>query len=636
MPGALYIVSNIRFCAYKKNFRGGELKEDPSKAQSVSIIICSKNRHDSLLKTLHALESYSNDERLLEFIIIEETDNPQPPVGDKIRYFSIPERGLGLSFARNLGLQKASGAITIFIDDDIVPAPSWLEAMIKPFDDPEVDTTGGAILPDLSDINTVGRCVSFLGFPAGGLKRYLEANGRNQETKHISGGNCAFRTGLAREIGGFDEFMRGVEDTDFFSRMTARNRKMFFVPSALAFHKQRSSLKGIFKWFIRRGIGDFSLKCKQGGPIRALVLPLRMNFTLKLLAFLLLLLTLFFFFPPGVLIALFLAPLLWNRVLWHRIHRSLWRRPFVDEAEGSVGRIRDEICRKEVKRILFLVKFLMDLGDEVGTFLGFLRFVRNRIFSKPFVLTFHYLDDQSHAVAPSFRRYYYPAAKLEELLRSLEGKGYFIVALSAMLKQLRENSNVLFLDKIMAATFDDAHEGTYAPLLNLGKKKRYPITIFVPTEYTGQGIRWDPAMDTGVEKVMDWTQLKALKDLGTEIGSHTRSHCHLTTIPKSLIEDEIKGSMADIRSHVPEYASEEIVFSYPYGEYNQGIADIVKEAGYLGAVANFPRNIRPSTDPFQIPRFSVTPGFTVDDILRQSRSLWLRELFKDIRDWIYK
>lgn len=620
----------------KNGYGGAELKEDPSKPQALSIILCSKNRHDSLLRTLRALESFSHDVRLLELIIIEETDNPQPPFGDKIRYFPIPERGLGLAFARNFGLQKASGTITIFIDDDIVPAPSWLDALVKPFDDPEVAATGGAILPDLSDINTVGRCVSFLGFPAGGLKRYLETNGKSEETKYISGGNCAFRTNLAREIGGFDEFMRGVEDTDFFSRMNAGNRKMLFIPTAVAFHKQRSSLKGIFQWFIRRGLGDFSLKCKQGGPIRALVFPLRMNFTLKLLLFLLPLVTFFYFFPPAAFGVLVLAPFVWNQVLWHRIHRSLWKRSFVDESDGSLARIRDEICSKEVKRILFLVKFLMDFGDDIGTFLGFLRFVKNRFFSKPFVLAFHYLDDQSYRAAPSLQSYYYPAANLEELLRGFEDKGYFIVALSAMLKRLRENSNVLFLDKILAVTFDDAQEGTFTPLFNLGKRRRYPIAIFVPTEYTGHLIQWDPAMDTGGKRVMDWTQIGALKDLGMEIGSHTRSHCHLTQIPKSLLEEEIKASMDDLRKHFPNYPSDEIVFSYPYGEYNQGIAHMVKAAGYLGAVANFPRNVRPRTDPFQIPRFSVAPGITAGDILRQSRSLWLRELFKDMRDWICK
>lgn len=617
-----------------KNKVAVRLKDNLSGVRSASIIICSKGRHDSLLRTIQALDSYSQDEKLLELIIVEETDNPQPPPGDKIRYFPIPERGLGLSFARNYGLQKASSPIVVFIDDDIIPAPSWLDALIEPFDDPEVGATGGAILPDLSEINTVGRCISFLGFPAGGLKRYLEANGINEETNQVSGGNCAIRGEVAREIGGFDEFMRCVEDSDFFQRMFHQKRKILFVPRAQVFHKQRNTLASVFSWFIRRGRGDFSLNCKQKGPIHALIMPLRMNFTVKLLAFLLLLLTLFFLSPPGALIVLVLAPLLWNQFLWHRVHRSLWRRHRLDEVDGLVLRIREEICRKEVKRILFIVKFIMDLGNEIGTFLGFFRFVRNRFFSKPFILTFHYLNDQNPVVSPSFRRYYYPAAALERLLRTFERRGYFIVSLAAMIKQLRENSNVLFLDKILAVTFDDAHEGAYVHLLELALKRRYPITIFVPTHHTGEMIQWDPAMDTGMGKVMSWSQLKTLTDLGMEIGSHTRSHCHLTQIPESLIKDEIEGSLDDLKNQFPENASQKIVFSYPYGEFNQGIADIVKEARYLGALANFPRNIRPSTDPFQIPRFSVAPGNAAHDIIRQSRSLWFRELAKDMRGLI--
>jgi peptidoglycan/xylan/chitin deacetylase (PgdA/CDA1 family) len=235
-------------------------------------------------------------------------------------------------------------------------------------------------------------------------------------------------------------------------------------------------------------------------------------------------------------------------------------------------------------------------------------------------------------MASSSRKYYYAAADLEKLFLTLEAKGYFIVSLSAIIKRLKENYKVLFLDKILAITFDDASEDIYPHLVRLAKKKMYPITIFVPTSYTGQMMQWDPAIDSNAGRVMDWTQINTLIDLGMEIGSHTRSHCHLPAIPKSLIEEEIKGSMADLNSRFPEYASEGITFSYPYGEVNQGITDIVKEADYLGAVANFPRNIRPGTDPFQIPRFSVSPGLSAGDILKRSQSLWIWELMKDIRD----
>lgn len=602
----------------------------PTEGPSVSVVICSKGRHNSLLRTLQSLESAARDQKLLELLIVEETNNPSPPPGEKIRYLHIPEKALGLAFARNYALQKVRGSLMVFIDDDIVPSPHWLHALISPFDDPDVVATGGPVLPNISDINAIGKCVSFLGFPAGGLKRYFEAKGENKITRNISGGNCAFRTRVAREIGGFDEFMRGVEDTDFFYRMAGRTGKILFVPTAFVFHTQRDSLIEVFRWFIRRGIGGFSLKCKQKGPISALFLPIRMNFTFKLIIFFLSLLILFSFSKPGLLIALLLVPLLWNEFLWRRIHRFLWKRTKFDGIEEPIGTIRVEICRKEVKRILFLIKFLMDCGNEVGSYIGFFRFVRNRFFSKPFILTFHYLNGNTDGVTPSTQPYYYSAEDFERMLGAFERKGYFIVSLSAIIKRLKENSNVLFLDRIVAVTFDDAHEDIYTCLLNLGMKKSYPITIFVPTGCAGDPIQWDPAMDTGARRVLDWSSLKRLKNLGMEIGSHARSHPHLTQIPMSIIRKEIVGSMEDLRTHIFEDASDNILFSYPYGEYNKNIADMVKAAGYLGAVANFPRNIRPDTDPFEMPRFSVAPGIGAVDILRQSRSLWLRELIKDI------
>ena len=614
----------------------GNLSVAPAEVPSVSVVICSRGRHNSLLRTLQSLESDAHDEKLLELLIVEETDNPSPPPGEKIRYFHIPEKGLGLAFARNYALQKVRGSLMVFIDDDIVPSPHWLNALISPFNDPDVVATGGPVLPNISDINAIGRCVSFLGFPAGGLKRYFEAKGENKFTRNISGGNCAFRTQVAKEIGGFDEFMRGVEDTDFFHRMAARSGKMLFVPSAFVFHNQRETLTEVYKWFIRRGIGNFSLKCKQKGPISALILPLRMNFTLKLLLLSLSFMMLCRFSTLGLLIALILLPLLWNEFLWRRIHSVLWQQASSNEMDDSLEAIRMSICINEVRLLLFLVKFLMDLGSETGSYIAFLRFVKNRFLSKPFILTLHYLDKEPHSVTRSIQPYYYSAEDFERLLYILERRGYFIVSLSAIIQRLRENSNVLFLDKIVAVTFDDAHEDIYACLLNLGQKKSYPITIFVPTTFVGQFIQWDPAMASAAGRVLGWPHLKKLKDLGMEIGSHARSHPHLTRLPMSVMHEEVFGSMTDLETNLFGDALENIVFSYPYGECNQIIPGVVAAAGYIGAVANFPRNIRPDTDPFQIPRFSVAQGIGAIDILKQSRSLWLRELIRDIMSFMKK
>jgi glycosyltransferase involved in cell wall biosynthesis len=50
----------------------------------------------------------------------------------------------GIPAARNRGIQEARNEIILFIDDDCVPQPRWLEKMVEPFyRDPHIGAVGG-------------------------------------------------------------------------------------------------------------------------------------------------------------------------------------------------------------------------------------------------------------------------------------------------------------------------------------------------------------------------------------------------------------------------------------------------------------------------------------------------------------
>ena len=57
------------------------------------------------------------------------------------------KRRFGAGLNRNTGAELASGDVLVFIDDDAVADPTWLEHLLAPFDDPYTVAVGGAPLP---------------------------------------------------------------------------------------------------------------------------------------------------------------------------------------------------------------------------------------------------------------------------------------------------------------------------------------------------------------------------------------------------------------------------------------------------------------------------------------------------------
>jgi len=119
--------------------------------------------------------------------------------------------------------------------------------------------------------------------------------------------------------------------------------------------------------------------------------------------------------------------------------------------------------------------------------------------------------------------------------------------------------------------------------------------------------------------------------MGVTIGSHTRTHADLLAVSDARAQSEIVGSLDDLRGNVLQNRDEDVLFSYPYGRYDQRVVRIVSEAGYAAAFTNLPGHLSPGISRWQIPRFTVRDGMAWSDIRDASRRLWLRELAKDLR-----
>jgi peptidoglycan/xylan/chitin deacetylase (PgdA/CDA1 family) len=142
--------------------------------------------------------------------------------------------------------------------------------------------------------------------------------------------------------------------------------------------------------------------------------------------------------------------------------------------------------------------------------------------------------------------------------------------------------------RTVAITFDDA----YLSVLTLGKPlldaAGFTATVYAPTAYLDapeRPLKWD-----GIEQwhggeheqellPMSWDQLGELGEAGWEIGSHTRTHPHLTRLDDDALRDELVRSREEVEGHLGRCAT----LAYPYGDHDERVVAAAGAAGYAAA-----------------------------------------------------
>jgi glycosyltransferase involved in cell wall biosynthesis len=121
---------------------------------TVSIIVCTRNRADSLGPTLESIgQATVPPGWSVELLVVDNgsTDSTETTVGSMtlpnlpIRYIREPRKGKG--YAYNAGMGAAHGLVFLFTDDDVRVPIDWIEGMCRPILDSEADAVQGGIRP---------------------------------------------------------------------------------------------------------------------------------------------------------------------------------------------------------------------------------------------------------------------------------------------------------------------------------------------------------------------------------------------------------------------------------------------------------------------------------------------------------
>jgi GT2 family glycosyltransferase len=202
----------------------------------VSIVVCTHNGAETLPECLDGVSRLDYPD--FETIVVVDGSTDGSADIAKARGATLVEiEHRGLSAARNAGVERASGEIVAFLDDDAFPDPDWLYYIAAPLRASGHGGVGGPNIPPNSDC-LVADCVA--AAPGGPIHVLIS----DREAEHVPGCNMAFRRSALEQIGGFDERFRVAgDDVDICWRLQEAGWTLGFSAGAVVFHRRRDSVR---------------------------------------------------------------------------------------------------------------------------------------------------------------------------------------------------------------------------------------------------------------------------------------------------------------------------------------------------------------------------------------------------------
>jgi mycofactocin glycosyltransferase len=261
-------------CDYfnKKAVLETSIAENRGYFPSISIIIPTRDRGESLVECLESLYSQDYPSSQIEIIVIDDgsLDETQKLMSGFSCKLLTNRESRGQSYCRNVGARQAKGEILAFLDDDCVAGRAWLRDLVPYFQWEEVGAVGGYV-DGYSKRSLLDRYEK--EFSRLNLGKYILRGANDQSTFFVPTCNMLVRKKAFDETGGIRETMHLGEDVDFCWRMRDAGWQALYVPAGIVMHRHRNTLGAMLRRRADYGTSEAVLCTLH--PKRRKTLPMR-------------------------------------------------------------------------------------------------------------------------------------------------------------------------------------------------------------------------------------------------------------------------------------------------------------------------------------------------------------------------
>ena len=157
----------------------------------------------------------------------------------------IIEKSRGISFARNVAIQRVDSHYMVFLDcDTVVTTQNWLLDWLTSHQRHNAAVSGILQFYPDGKVNCSGHDIIGMSCPRFQLLPTLECY-RTKSVPYVQGSAMMINTHIAQDIGFHEGFTVYYDDADFCTMVRQNNHKVMYLPVTSLIHKSKSIIRNL-------------------------------------------------------------------------------------------------------------------------------------------------------------------------------------------------------------------------------------------------------------------------------------------------------------------------------------------------------------------------------------------------------